>query len=280
MIRRSGPAWAAALLWVVIGTAGAQSPAGLLDQGKTLAGAENFNEAVRVVSAGLGGLSSAERFDALVLLCEWQLRRGDEARAAGTAQAEVLALFTQGRTWAEQAQALRPASALGFYWRAVHQGRIGQTRGILDSLGLADPMRQDLTKALAADPNHPESYYVLSVLYRSVPGFPLSFGDSAVAVTNARRALSLGEAELAAGTPGRRTVSHLVTELAQALWARNWDASRRRGDPGSGAPGDDRAEARSLLRRAEALLAAETPVTRLLTRDRAGVAKLKSDWGL
>jgi tetratricopeptide (TPR) repeat protein len=99
--------------------------------------------------------------------------------------------FEVGKAYAERATQANPNDADAFYWLAALIGEIGSARGILQSLFMVGPMKQALDQALAIDPNHASAHYVMSELYRQVPGPPISIGNRQKAVAEARLAVKL-----------------------------------------------------------------------------------------
>lgn len=107
-----------------------------------------------------------------------------------------------------------------YHWLASAMGRWGQTKGPLNALGKAGEMRsyackvQDEFKA-----DNSDTWYVLGVLYRSVPS-GLSFGNDNFAISYMRRCLDTQD------TVNRLNLTNYL-ELANELLNRNWDASKR-----------------------------------------------------
>ncbi len=154
---------------------------------------------------------------------------GDAAEKEGRKQAELLAIFTEGEAYADKAIAADPGNDLGLYWKAANSGRWGQVKGILNALFKAAPIRDLLVKELAINPNRSDPYYVLGQLYRELPGWPASFGNTDVAVSLGHWAVDLRRAQVAAGTE-KELVYNFMTELAQTLWKRNWSAQKRKAE--------------------------------------------------
>ena len=110
----------------------------------------------------------------------------------------------------------------GYHWKASAVGRAGQEHGALNSLGKADPMRKLETKALEGFSSFPletDSWYVLAILYRSLPGKPISFGNDNFAISYMRKCLMTQDMERTNGTN--------YLELAEELYKRDWDAKKR-----------------------------------------------------
>lgn len=110
-----------------------------------------------------------------------------------------------------------------YHWKASAVGRAGQEHGPLNSLGKADPMRKLEAKALedfSSFDLETDSWYVLAILYRSLPGAPISFGNDNYAISYMRKCLMTQDNE-------NRTNGTNYLELAEELWKRNWDAKKR-----------------------------------------------------
>ena len=109
-----------------------------------------------------------------------------------------------------------------YHWKASAVGRAGQEHGALNSLAKADPMRKLETKALEEFSSftlETDSWYVLAILYRSLPGKPISFGNDNYAISYMRKCLMTQDMERTNGTN--------YLELAEELYKRNWDAKKR-----------------------------------------------------
>lgn len=153
------------------------------------------------------------------------LIHGDQRGDAGAPDSELLEIFEQGEHYADQAIAADPSNPAGYYWKSANIGRWGQTRGVLNSLFRAPDMRDLLEQAIAMDPEHADSYFVLGQLYTKVPGL-ISFGDNAKGVSLGRRAVDLMEAEVRTGERPKSSEAFYV-ELANSLIERGWNARRR-----------------------------------------------------
>jgi len=144
---------------------------------------------------------------------------------------ELLSFFEQGEAQAQKAIDADPSNHLGYYWKSANIGRWGQIKGILNSLFKAKPMRDLLKKAVAAEPDHADSYYVLGQLYEQVPGFPISFGDEDYAVSLGRKSLDLHEQQVKAGIEDEINYD-FYTEMAKHLWERDYSAAKREREQG------------------------------------------------
>lgn len=187
---------------------------------------DDYEESIAILEEALteadDGAEEAELY--------WRLSRatlslGDRRKDAGAEEDLLLPIFEEGERYADRAIEADSRNHLGYYWKAANIGRWGQAKGILNSLFKAAPMRDLLTEAIELEPEHADSYYVLSQLYAQVPGL-ISFGNSDYAVSLARRALDLHGEQLASGQEDERREGYDV-KLAAALIGRDWNARKR-----------------------------------------------------
>lgn len=106
-------------------------------------------------------------------------------------KAERRAVVEAGLVHARRAVELAPDEPAAHFWYGVLQARVGEERGILQSLFMVDDVLAAMERTLELDPEHEGAHYVLSQLYRKVPGWPLSVGDKRKAVEHARISASL-----------------------------------------------------------------------------------------
>ncbi|MCF0237076.1 MAG: hypothetical protein HUK24_00640 [Sphaerochaetaceae bacterium] len=128
--------------------------------------------------------------------------------------------YEEGEQYAKDSIAAKE-TAMGYLWKCSNIGRWGQTKGILDSLAKAKPMYEDVKymvntlKCLDSS----EAWYLLAVLYDSLPGKPISYGDKDAAISYGRMACDTVKPNL----------MYLGTyqQLAEMLYSRNWSAKKR-----------------------------------------------------
>lgn len=96
-----------------------------------------------------------------------------------------------GLQYAERAAQVDDTNADAHYWRGVLMGRIGEERGILQSLFMVPDIMRAIERALALDPEHDGAHLLASQVYRKAPGWPLSVGNRAKAVEHALEAVRL-----------------------------------------------------------------------------------------
>jgi len=209
----------AGLLFADIG-AGLQEADDLLD-------AEDHAAAMSVLEGLLAQAGSgAEQAEIYWRMASATLTRGDQRDDAGASEEELLAIYEEGETYADQAIEADPRNPLGYYWKSANIGRWGQTKGVLNSLFRASDMRDLLSEAISYNPAHADSYYVLGQLYARVPSM-LSFGNVDYAVSLARRSVDLMEEELRSGD--REEEQHdFSVQLASHLIDRGWNERKRR----------------------------------------------------
>lgn len=155
----------------------------------------------------------------------WRLSRvvlniGDEFEAEKASKDVLFATYEEAQAYAEQALALHP-SAKGYQWKAASVGRWGETKGPLNALSKAAPMKNDLATVVNDfnDVDNSDAWYILGQLYFQLPGKPISFGNLEAAISYTRKAVdTIPKDELYPG--------HYLA-LAKMLWKRNWSASTR-----------------------------------------------------
>jgi tetratricopeptide (TPR) repeat protein len=111
-----------------------------------------------------------------------------------------IAAFEQGIAAAEKAIAVNPDSLGGHYWLGVNYGKYGSAKGVMKSLSLIDPIKEEMKRVIALDPDYEDGgpYRVLGRLYFKVPG--LFGGDNDEAIQNLKIAVRKGP---------RRYLSHI-----------------------------------------------------------------------
>ncbi len=92
----------------------------------------------------------------------------------------------------EQLIALNPNRAEAYIWKAICLAAQAKHKG-LSALSNVKEAKKLLEKAISIDPNAVEgaAYNTLGILYYKVPGWPIGFGDDALAESNFKKALSI-----------------------------------------------------------------------------------------
>ncbi len=102
-------------------------------------------------------------------------------------QVEIL---KQARKDLEASLKMNASQPDAHYWLGVALGRIGQTRGILRSLFLLEPLRREMRETLSLDPRYEPALHVLGEVYLELPQFVGGNLKKAVARFKEARALN------------------------------------------------------------------------------------------
>ena len=185
-----------------------------------------YAEAVQLLLGSAPSAAAADQAELYWRAAREALALGDVAENAGKPQTDVLAAFVEGEGYADKAIAADPKNDLGYYWKSANIGRWGQVKGVMNALMKAQPMKDLLVKELSLNPDRTDAYFVLGQLYRELPGWPVSFGDTDAAVSLGRRAVDARPAQVESGVE-RELVYNFSTELAKTLYKRNWPSAER-----------------------------------------------------
>jgi tetratricopeptide (TPR) repeat protein len=191
----------------------------LHDQGR-------YAEARDLALGSLSGASAREQAELYWRAARSTMEMGNDAEEQGKPRDAILKLFDDGEKLADSAIAADPTDNLPYYWKSANIGRWGQVKGILNSLNRAGSMRDLLVKDIGLDAEHADAYYVLGQLYRELPGFPLSFGNTDWGVSLGWLAIDLREKQVASGVEPTMSWAY-YTELGKTLWKRNWSSTTR-----------------------------------------------------
>jgi tetratricopeptide (TPR) repeat protein len=156
----------------------------------------------------------------------WRLSRvtigiADELKEVGAASKdELFAFYEKAEAYALQSIEEYPTT-WGYVYKASSVGRWGETKGPLNALGKAAPMRDDFSLVIDTynELENSITWYVLGQLYYQLPGWPISFGNLEYAISYTRRALET--------IPSTVLYPNHFKALAEMLWKRNWSASTR-----------------------------------------------------
>jgi len=91
---------------------------------------------------------------------------GDEAETKD----EKLEMYNKGKEYGKKAKKIDGNSASAHFWYVVNVGRIGQTKGVLNSLFLVPEIKDEVNKILKIDPEHTGALDVKAMLYYELPG--------------------------------------------------------------------------------------------------------------
>ncbi len=208
------------LLFCVSTAAWAQSSVSeLFERADELYDAEKHQEAQNVLEEARDLVSSnSEKAELYWRLSRTTLMLADEAERNGASEDHLLTQFEKGEELANKALEYDSDNHFAYYWRASNIGRWGQTKGIVNSLMKAGPMREDLERAVRSDSSHADSFYVLGMLYASVPKL-ISFGNKEYAVSYSRRAIDAYR--------GEKTKYSYFLKLGDHLYQRDWSERKR-----------------------------------------------------
>ena len=156
-------------LFVVVSLITAQSSDSLIDNAIELFGTRHLNSGNLAKSAEV--LSNVieqepENVRALYELSRVYYLLGDEANT----KKDKLALYETGKKHAKEAIKLDGKSKWAHFWYVVNVGRIGQTKGVLNSLASVPEIKKELDKILKLDPEHTGALDVKAMLYYELPG--------------------------------------------------------------------------------------------------------------
>lgn len=165
--------------------AGGSNPEILAEAHSLLATKEvpNIERAIELLEAFLA--QTEENSELLWSLAKAYLYLGDRS------EDNKLNLFETGKAYADRAVAADANNPHAYYWQGALIGRIGQTKGILNSLFMIKPLQQAMERVLEIDDQYADAYFVLSSLYDQAPGWPISVGNRNKALEMIEIALEL-----------------------------------------------------------------------------------------
>ena len=110
--------------------------------------------------------SEPENERCLYLWSRIHVQKGDLAAS----KSEKLALYSRARAVAETLKTLNDLNPDGHMWWAVAHGRIGQTRGVMNSLFMVPTLKRSFNRVLELDSSYATAYDAYGVLYYELPG--------------------------------------------------------------------------------------------------------------
>jgi len=78
--------------------------------------------------------------------------------------------YDLGRDYGKKAIELNDESPDAHFWYMVNVGRVGQTKGVLNSLVLVPTVREEIARVLEIDPKHTGALDAQAMLYYELPG--------------------------------------------------------------------------------------------------------------
>jgi tetratricopeptide (TPR) repeat protein len=155
----------------------------------------------------------------------WRLSKitlslADEEEALGATEEQLLAFFIEGEQYADKALELYE-SAPALIYKASNIGRWGETKGPLNALSKANPIKDTIEHVVndLKDLDQTIGWYVIGQLYYQLPGWPISYGNNEIAVSVTRKAIDT--------IPDDKLYIGHFKGLASILWDRDWDAKKR-----------------------------------------------------
>ena len=101
-------------------------------------------------------------------------------------------IFSQAIALAEKAIALEPGKPDGHYWLAVNNGKFGESKGVMKSLGLVKPIKESLNTVIKLDRSYEEggADRVLGRVFFKVPG--IAGGDKDESLKHLLKSIEYG----------------------------------------------------------------------------------------
>lgn len=145
---------------------------------------DNISKSIDLLKKSMTG--NPANYDALwrIARCYWFL--GDKA----TKKEDKLDYFNKGQEYAKQAINTNHNQIMGHYWLATLIGCTGETRGILQSLFMVNPMKEELDLCVQIDSTFADAHNVLAQLFWKAPGPPLSIGNKKRALEESKLAVT------------------------------------------------------------------------------------------
>lgn len=88
---------------------------------------------------------------------------------AAETKEEKLELYNKGKEYGEKAIKADDDSAWAHFWYMVNLGRIGQTKGVLNSLALVPEIKKEIDRVLKLDSEHTGAFDARAMLYYELP---------------------------------------------------------------------------------------------------------------
>lgn len=126
--------------------------------------AENIGEARIILESVIE--QEPEHIRALYELSHVCFLLGDKALI----KEEKLDLYNQGKDYGEKAKKIDKGCAEAHFWYMVNMGRIGQTKGVLNSLFMVPDIRDEIEMVLKINPEHTGALDAKAMLFFELPG--------------------------------------------------------------------------------------------------------------
>ncbi len=182
---------------------------------------DKLNEEKAAIEAALQKTSDpVEQSELYWRLSMVTLHIADELEENGAGEDTLFAMFEEGEAYADKSIALHE-NPDAYVWKASNIGRWGETKGPLNALGKANPIKETITYVVndLGVQDQTIGWYVIGQLYFKLPGWPLSYGDLDTAISMARKAIDT--------IPEDKLYHGHYKALAEMLYKRDWSASKR-----------------------------------------------------
>jgi hypothetical protein len=122
----------------------------------------------------------------------WKLARACWWLGSHSPEDDKLAILEKGVEYAKKAVTFKDDCADCHYWLGVNYGVYGESKGVLKSLSLVDPIREEMEKVIQLDPGfmHGGAYRVLGRMAYKLPWF--AGGSKKESVEQLKKALHYG----------------------------------------------------------------------------------------
>ncbi|HUZ17826.1 MAG TPA: hypothetical protein VMV68_05530 [Spirochaetia bacterium] len=201
----------------------------LFAKSDALYSAERYAESTALLQAALPGASTQTERAHIY----WRLSRdafdATYALPKDAPASQLLHGYELAESYADSAIGLDPLDAKGYYWKAAAVGQLALLRNVFAAFRSAGMIRDLLSKAAHLDPSDGEIWYVLAQLYSRIPGAPLSFGNTASAVSFGRKGLDARIEQEKRGEVSDVPFDY-YNQLSIELARRDWSAARRQSE--------------------------------------------------
>jgi tetratricopeptide (TPR) repeat protein len=121
----------------------------------------------------------------------WKIARACYWLGIQPTEEDKVAIFEKGIESAKKAIAIKDNDPAGHFWLGVSYGKYGEAKGILKSLSLVDPTKEEMERVLELDPNFESggAYRVLGRLYYKLPG--LFGGSNKKSIENLKKSIEI-----------------------------------------------------------------------------------------
>lgn len=157
-----------ALLAILVSVAFSQNADSLIDEAVRLQNTRhidpaNLDRSYEILQSVVAADSNNTR--ALCELAHVEFTRGDKMAD----KKDKLNCFKTGQALALRATQLDDRSVDGHFWHMALTGRVGQTKGVLNSLGLVPEIKKEINRVLELDPRHTGALDARAMLYYELP---------------------------------------------------------------------------------------------------------------